>query len=502
MPTIRKAATPPRPEPSPQNKSATGEAPPPNADPPDHTEDEIPLLSTIFSDWQKEDAEKPDSTANRIESTVIGLLSSVETWKREILQSADQREERLKEGMRSIEALIVRTQQADADVERGIRQTLAAIWDKTRELGPAGSAESRKLAEERAGIVRALEVVNARIAGLEKSIEQRQDILAQQFGSLVEALKQTLEEANKSSGQMQARVLRGLEAVDERMALRQQEAQQVVLSQLAVLLQTNLATLETAVAQRTSELAAHQASAHAEILTTLETTARRATESDAAAEAESQAGHTATQTVLEAGLTGVAGALTQLADSVQQLRNDISQAESQTDALRAEVRESAGQTQALREQLQDTSGKTEALRTEIHQVAGQAQGLRDELRQSTARSEARFVDHTESLEQRLVQALGEFRLVSREDQHNSKLELENRIHLGITEPLKGVVGLMHTQLSEIQTTAQKTLDAIRSIDAITRLERSATQSDQRAQKSSNIVELSSHSQTESHPPER
>ncbi|HEX2149486.1 MAG TPA: hypothetical protein VHI31_04845, partial [Actinomycetota bacterium] len=452
-------------------------------------DDEIPQLSSIFYDW-REDSEQPRSTPNRIESTVVGLLSSVESWKKDILEAADQQEERLSDGMRSIQALITRTQMANSEVEQGIHQALAALWDKTAELGTGlegWSAESRRLDEENAHTVRALEVLNARIAGLEESSEQRQEILTQHFGALVEALKGTLGEADKFSHQMQARVLRGLEAIDERIALRQQETQQAVFNELTALHKSTVATLEAEAARRTSEAAAHQARAHAEILAALEVTARQAAEVEAAAESRSRAGHTATQTVLEASLAGVSGAVQQLADSVQQLRADIRQTEGHTEALRAEVAEAAGQTQALREDLAE--------------VAGRAGGVLEEMRQSAGQTEGRLVNHMESLDQRLMQALVELRAVSRDDQHNSQLELENRIHLGIAEPLKGIVRLMHTQLSEIQTTAQKTLDALRSVDAITRLERSASPADQRTQRKANIVELSSHSQAESGSPD-
>jgi hypothetical protein len=461
LPTIRKEDPPPRREPSPAQEPAAEVPQPPNTDPPDYPDDEISQLSTIFYNWRKEDAEEPKSTANRIESTVVGLLGSVESWKKDLLESGDRREERLSESLRSIEALIGRTQTVDSELEQGIFGALTALWDKTAELGTGlegWSAESRRLDAEHSNIVRAVEMLNTRIAGLEESSSQRQEILTQNFGTLVEVLKETLDEADKSSHQMQTRVLRGLEAVDER------------------------------IARRTSEAGAQQALAHTEILAALEMTGRQAAEADGAAAAASQAGHTATQTVLEGSLTGVSGAISQLSESVQQLRADIRRTEEHTEALRAEVKESAGQTRTLREDLREAAGWMQSLGAEVHQVAGQA--------------ESRFVNHTESVEKRLMQALAELRALSREDQHNSHLELENRIHLGIAEPLKGIVRLMHTQLSEIQTTAQKTLDALRSVDAITRLERSGTSPDQRTQKSSNIVELSSHSQAEAHPPER
>ena len=491
MPTIRKEDPPPRREPSPAQEPAAEVPQPPNTDPPDYPDDEISQLSTIFYNWRKEDAEEPKSTANRIESTVVGLLGSVESWKKDLLESGDRREERLSEGLKSIEALISRTQTVDSELEQGIYRALTALWDKTAELGTGlegWSAESRRLDAEHSNVVRAVEMLNTRIAGLEESSHQRQEILTQNFGTLVEVLKETLDEADKSSHQMQTRVLRGLEAVDERIALRQQEAHQAVSNEVATLFQSTMATLETEAARRTSEAGAQQALAHTEILAALEMTGRQAAEADGAAAAASQAGHTATQTVLEGSLTGVSGAISQLSESVQQLRADIRRTEEHTEALRAEVKESAGQTRTLREDLREAAGWMQSLGVEVHQVAGQA--------------ESRFVNHTESVEKRLIQALAELRAVSREDQHNSHLELENRIHLGIAEPLKGIVRLMHTQLSEIQTTAQKTLDALRSVDAITRLERSGTSPDQRTQKSSNIVELSSHSQAEAHPPER
>ncbi|HYN98463.1 MAG TPA: hypothetical protein VEU28_02190, partial [Actinomycetota bacterium] len=262
--------------------------------------DEIPQLSSIFYNWQKEDSEEPRPTVNRIESTVVGLLSSIESWKRDILQAADQQEERLSDGLRSIQALVTQAQSANSEVEQGIYQALAALWDKTAELGTGlegWSAESRRLDSEHAHTVRALEALNARIAGLEESSEQRQETLTQHLGALVEALKETLGDADKFSHQMQARVLRGLEAVDERIALRQQEAHQAIFNELTVLHQSTAAKLEDEAARRTSEAATTQARAHAEILTALEMTARQAAEAEAAAELTSRAGHTATQAV-------------------------------------------------------------------------------------------------------------------------------------------------------------------------------------------------------------
>lgn len=415
-------------------------------------------LASVFDGWQW-DLYQTVPPSKRLEERLTELLSGVESWKAEVQTSTGELQSRLFGEMRILEAKLEGLRNTGAEGQESFKQALRTLWREIQQVSgavQAWSSSSQAGVEDRAKLVQALELIAQRVAEAQDNVLERQQVVAGQLAALVDALKDTQARADLLLQEGDVRASKVLQAVDAGLAERH-EAARAATEHLLGSLKERLALLQT-----TTALVAE---GHDQLQKTLE------------------AQGAATSAGLETTQAGLVRSLEAIDERLAQRHDEASSAAGRLLESVAGVAEAVT---AAADERTELKAQAAALTESVNQ-------LKSDVKEAATQSEVRVRQHLESVESRTLAAISDLSLALLEEHRATKLELQNRIDRGVREPLKNAVSLLSKQLSDVETTVERTFDTLRNADLTLKIDNVDALLDPRYRKSQpyDLVELPS-----------
>jgi uncharacterized phage infection (PIP) family protein YhgE len=415
-------------------------------------------LASVFDGWQW-DLYQTVPPSKRLEERLTELLGGVESWKAEVQTSTGELQSRLFGEMRILEAKMEGLRNTGAEGQESFKQALRTLWREIQQVSgavQAWSSSSQAGVEDRAKLVQALELIAQRVAEAQDNVLERQRVVAGQLAALVDALKDTQARADLLLQEGDARVSKVLQTVDAGLAERH-EAARAATEHLLGSLKERLALLQT-----TTALVAE---GHDQLQKTLE-----------AQGAATAAGLETTQ----AGLVR----------SLEAIDERLAQRHDEAGSAAGRLQESVA---GVAEAVTAAADERTELKAQVAALTESVKQLKSDVKEAAAQSEVRVRQHLESVESRTLAAISDLSLALLEEHRATKLELQNRIDRGVREPLKNAVSLLSKQLSDVETTVERTFDTLRNADLTLKIDNVDALLDPRYRKSPpyDLVELPS-----------